>query len=123
MKAPRQVVDSEAINFWCTVFRSWDRRCPIFACFSPVSGWELRGKVDACTSWGCGGILFDGQNLWAFAHEWTNDERALAFVAERESTGFFELSGMRHLFYLFSPLCAGRRTLLESDSGSSVQGV
>lgn len=121
MKAPRQVV--EAISFWCDVFGSWDRRCPIFACFSPVSGWELHGKVDACTSWGCGGVLFDGRCLWAFAHEWTRRERALAFVAERESTGFLELSGMRHWFFLFSHRCAGRRTLLESDSGSSVQTV
>ena len=120
-RAPPQV--KEALQFWLRRFSTWDRRCPIFAPFSPVTWWERWGKFDSCTDWGCGGLLFDGVRLFAFAHEWTGEERARAFVLSRESTGFLELLGGKFWFELFGDRCSACRLLLESDSASSVQGI
>jgi hypothetical protein len=93
-KAPPAVVAS--IAFWLVEFAAWDCLCPIVAGFSPVCSWEILGRQDAGTDWGCGGFFLSNGVLLGYAHPWNVDERRRAFVAVRESTGVFELMGACH---------------------------
>ena len=45
-----------AVVALATFFKSWNRCCPIFAGFSPVSHWEVLLRVDASTDFGTGGF-------------------------------------------------------------------
>ena len=112
-----------AVAFWFDVFSSWDRQCPIVISFGPTASFQILGRVDASTAWGCGGFCFDGEVLRGFTHAWTPDERALAFVTERESTGVFELLGVLWWFRSFADLCGGLRVQLELDSSPAVLGL
>jgi hypothetical protein len=120
-KAPPAVVAS--IAFWVVEFASWNRICPIVASFSPACSWEVLGRNDASTDWGCGGFFLHGDVLLAYARPWCDAERQRAFVTVRESTGVFELMGACHWIAIFGSRCAGRRLQLELDSASSVTGL
>ena len=78
-----------AFRIWGNFFPKWDRFCPIIESFTPTSTWQVLGRVDACTTWGCGGWAFvrGGANASAANHEWTQEERTRSFVKDRESTG------------------------------------
>jgi hypothetical protein len=112
-----------AIHFWHIHFAKWDRTCPIFQGFTPTSSWERLGRVDASTEWGCGGWIFDGARLLFFVHEWTQEERKLAFVKLRESTGALELMGARRWIRHFEKACTQKRVQLELDSAPAVLGL
>lgn len=88
--------------------------------FTSSSSWEVLGQSDACTEWGCGGLLFDGKQLLGYAREWSADERKEAFVAQRESTGVFEMMGALEWLRRFRKLCGRRRCQLEMDNVSVV---
>ena len=114
---------AETLLFWASHFPLWDGLYPISMGFTPVSSWEVLGQCDASTEWGCGGLLFDGQRLLGFRHEWTPEERARAFVVKRESTGVLELIGARRWMDLFAPHCRGKRIQLEMDNVSAVRAL
>jgi hypothetical protein len=109
-----------ALEFWHEAFAAWDRHCPIRMGFSPAASWEVLGRVDASTDWGCGGIYYDGTNLWYFMHKWTDGERSDAFVEKRASTGVMEMMGAHHWLRVFGGFCTGRRLQLELDNSASV---
>lgn len=115
----------ESLRFWAAFLKSWDRRCPIFEGFSPHATWQALGRADACTDWGCGGVLLcpDGRGglmMRAFLHKWTAAERERAFVTERESTGILEMEGALRWLSLFASELTGLRVQLELDNASAV---
>jgi hypothetical protein len=110
-----------AIGFARSVFVAWDRTCPIVQSFSPTASWQILGKCDASSSWGAGGILFDGRSLFGFQHEWTEDECEAAFVIERESTTVEELQAAAIWLEIFASQCLSLRVLLELDSETAVK--
>lgn len=126
-EAVSQVLTGEAAEtllFWSEFFPKWDGSCPIFLGFTPVSTWEVLGQCDASTEWGCGGVLYDGeQTLLGFAREWTEDERRRAFVSDRESTGVLELLGAAEWMSKFGSFCEGKRVQLEMDNVSAVHAL
>ena len=81
---------------------------------------EALGKVDACTDWGCGGIIYDGVTLRGFMHPWSSEERALAQCRIRESSGVFEVLGCTYWLQLFGSSCVQQRLQLEMDSNPGV---
>ena len=113
------------IVFWQEHFPAWDRRCPIVRGFSPTASWQVLGRVDASTTWGCGGFCFvpGSKVLSCFMHEWSPGERAYAMVTERESTTCFELMAAQRWMEIFAPRCAGRRVQLECDNMPGVLGM
>ena len=100
----RSGVPSHKLNELCKVaitslasfFLSWDRKCSIFAGFSPVSDWEVLIKEDASTGFGSGGVCFP--SLVCHNHKWSSEERACALAlsvdAIRVSTTFFEFNDL-----------------------------
>jgi hypothetical protein len=113
----------KAVEFWWTLWPSWDRTCPIVGGFSPVRSWQALGFVDASTSWGCGGVLVIGSAAYAFMHEWSEKERADAFVHDRESTGRLEMYGVARWLNVFSAKCTAKRVLLCGDNSAAVRGL
>ena len=114
-----------ALRFWGDFFPTWNKRCPIFAGFSPVTTFEVLGRVDASTEWGCGGFAYDVATgeLHGFCHEWTAEERKKAHVAVRESTGVMEAMGARIWLEVLGPTCRNRRLQLELDNSSVTRAL
>ena len=82
----------EALAFWARFFRTWDGRCPVFLDFGPMATAEVLWRYDASTEWGMGAFSWHvGSDVaYYILHEWTTDERRLAFVDTRESTTILE---------------------------------
>jgi len=118
----------ESLRFWAAFLRTWDKRCPIFEGFSPRATWQVLGRADACTDWGCGGVLLcpGAGGKWAmhaFMHKWTAADRKRAFVAERESTGVLEMEGAHRWLTFFAHMLEGLRVQLELDNASAVLAI
>ena len=58
-----------------------------------------------------------------FTHAWTDQERVLAFVRQRESSSVFEALGLLHFVSRFASYIEGVRLLLEIDSEPVAQAV
>ena len=101
-------------------FMAWSGECPMVQSFGPTAAWQLLGRVDACTDWGCGGIVFDGASLVGFMHQWDSQERDLAMCDVRESSGVFEILGAVYWLQLFGPRCVNKRVQIEMDSDPAV---
>ena len=121
MAAPTQVEDG--LRFWSSTFASWDRLSPVVASFSPITSWQMFGRVDAWSKFGCGGVFLHGRSLLAFTHEWSEAETGAAFVTSDISTGVFEAMGLSHWFACFGKQCAESRLQLEMDNSAVVQAV
>ena len=112
---------TEALQFWATYFRSWDRICPLVQSFGPTAGPQAFGWVDASTSWGCGGILFfppsngSKPRLYGFNHSWSQHERSKCCGPDRESTGAFETLAIYYWLLQFAYNCRLLRLLLATD--------
>ena len=119
------VASRNVILFWSGFFPSWNRRCPIVKHFSPTATWELFGRVDASTDWGCGGFCFvpGAPMLYYLTHKWSEPERDQAMVDVRESTTYFELLACQLWMELFSSRCTGKRVMLENDNVACVLGL
>ena len=79
--------------------------------------------MDACTDWGCGGFIRvceEADCLVGDMRRWSDEDRALAFVSERESTGVMEGLAVVWWLSIFGDLCYGKRVLLETDNASVV---
>jgi hypothetical protein len=113
----------KAIDFWCEFWPRWNKQYPIVGGFSPLRSWQALGFVDASTCWGCGGVLVMDGVAVAFMHEWSAEERASAFVKDRESTGRLELYGVAHWLERFGTRCANKRLLLCGDNSAAVRGL
>ena len=111
---------TSALMFWHKAFMTWDGTCPILQVFSPVASWEVTGRVDASTDFGCGGFAFTGSGVFYFIHEWTAAERDFAKVKSRESTAILEMLGIQYWLREFEGLCRHRRVLLECDNEAVV---
>ena len=115
----------EAISFWHRFFPTWNMRCPVFLDFGPVAGPEVLWRFDACTDWGMGAFSWHiGEPVACYvAHAWTADERKVAFVQKRESTGVFE--GMAAVLCAsnFSSRCRDKRVLMEGDNEALSSGI
>ena len=112
-----------AFKFWASFFPSWDRSCPIIQGFSPTASHQCLGRVDASTDWGCGGFIRvceDADCLVGDMRRWSDEDRALAFVSERESTGVMEGLAVVWWLSIFGDFCYGKRVLLETDNASVV---
>jgi hypothetical protein len=112
-----------ALSFWAEFFPKWNRRCEVFLDFGPTAAWQKLGRCDASTEWGCGGFFLDDEVLLGFAHKWSQNERDLALVTERESTGVFEVLGPVHWLSFFDHFCGSKRVQLELDSTSAVTSL
>ena len=116
-----------ALQFWATALPKWNRECPIVAGFTPVNSWEVLGRDDASTDWGCGGFIVLPRAvtpyLLYFTHEWSPEERCVAMRCERESTGLLELMGATRWLECFAPWCSRRRVQLEGDNPGLAGGV
>jgi hypothetical protein len=113
----------EAVSFWALMFGRWDGRCQVIENFGPHVSWQCLAQVDASTDWGCGGFVLSPAGLVGFAHEWTADERSLAFVNVRESTGLLELMAAEWLFVLLGQRCEGFRLELDMDNRESARSL
>jgi len=106
-------------------FMAWDRKCTLFAGFSPISHWEVLIKVDASTDFGSGGFCFP--SLDCHIHMWSSEERECAMAhsvnAIRESTTFFELQGILLILTHFAPLLKGKRVQIECDNEAAVRDL
>ena len=106
-------------------FITWDRKCCLFAGFSPTHRWEILIKVDASTDFGTGGVCFP--SLDCFVHEWSPDERSRALAHSalpiRESTTFFELLGIFLILAHFAPMLRGRRVQIECDNEAAIRDL
>jgi hypothetical protein len=124
-KLPIGSPQREALIFWHKTFSSWDGQRRIFMDFGPCGGTEVLGRVDASTDYGCGGFVYimAANKILFFVHEWTAEERALAFRSTRESTGAMEAMGLRFWTKLFAPKCIDARLLLELDNESVVRAL
>ena len=71
MKYPLSAETKEALIFWARFFPRWSKRCEVFLDFGPCASWEVLGRVDASTDWGCGGFLWlrGAEELFFFSHE------------------------------------------------------
>jgi hypothetical protein len=102
----------------------WDRTCPILADFSPHTAPEICGGSDAATTEGdgCGGwLLVKGeQKARGFMRAWRAEDRARAFIADRESTTVLEADALFELLTHFQALVAGRRVQIQVDNSSLV---
>ena len=116
---------SSALKVMAALLPRWDRRCPIVEGFTPTATWQFLGRVDASTDWGCGGMIVDASlaQLVGANHEWSAEERAVAFVSSRESTGVLEAMGALWWLQTFSTRCRGSRVLLELDNSAAVLGL
>lgn len=123
IKLPFSARAKESVSFWLSTLSRWNGRCPIALDFGPVATWQKLGRVDASTDWGCGGFLVDGEEVLAFVHPWTPEERSAAFVKERMSTGALELLGAKYWFAYFGRRCADSRVQLEMDNRSATDGI
>jgi hypothetical protein len=47
---------STVFRLLARVLPRWDRTCPVVEGFTPTATWEMFGRVDASTDWGCGGF-------------------------------------------------------------------
>ena len=116
-----------ALQFWATALPKWNRECPIVAGFTPVNSWEVLGRYDASTDWGCGGFIVLPRTvtpyLLYFTHEWSPEERSAAMRCERESTGLLDLMGAARWLECFAPWCSGRRVQLEGDNAAATLGL
>ena len=112
---------TEALRFWATFFRSWDRICPLVQAFGPTAGAQVYGWVDASTSWGCGGILYihscrgSKPKLFGFNRPWSTSERTKCSGPTRESTGAFETLAILYWLIQFAYSCRLQRLLLLTD--------
>jgi hypothetical protein len=110
----------EAMTWCADVFVGWDRVCPVRAPFGPWHGAQRHGWVDASTGFGIGGVFFDpGASppvLLGFSRPWTEREKRLAFVTERESSGVMEMMGLYVWAMWFADSCKGCRLNLRTDS-------
>jgi hypothetical protein len=109
-----------ALRFWHEHFLTWDCTCPITSGFNPTVSYQILGRVDASTDWGCGGILYDGASLYYFLHAWTTAERVAAQAEARASTGHLEMLGACYWLHVFQGLTYGKRVQLELDSACAV---
>jgi hypothetical protein len=112
-----------ALDVITAAFRLWSGECPMVQGFGPTARWQMLGRVDACTDWGCGGIAYDGVSLRGFMHKWDGHERELAKCKVRESSGVFEVLGCVYWLQLFATSCARMRLQLEMDSNPGVSAM
>lgn len=108
-----------ALAFWHTFFGSWDRRCRCVLAMGPVASYEVLGRVDASTDFGCGGwVWVVGEPIaHYFVHEWSDADRRFAKVQSRESTGCLEAYGMALWAECCSSWCEGRRVIHGFEKG------
>jgi hypothetical protein len=111
-----------AICFAKSVFAAWDQKCRIVQSFSPSATWQALGKCDA-SAWGCGGILFDGSTLFGFQHQWTQNEKDLAFAIQCESSAVEELQGAAMWLDTFASRCQSLRVQLILDAETAVKAL
>ena len=106
-------------------FARWDRKCALFAGFSPTAHWDVLIKVDASTDFGSGGFCLP--SLDNHIHMWSCEERACALAhstqAIRESTTYFELRGIFIILSLFAPRLKGKRVQIECDNEAAVRDL
>ena len=106
-------------------FTTWDRKCVLFAGFSPTAHWDVLIKVDASTDFGSGGFCLP--SLENHIHMWSSEERACAMAhsaqALRESTTYFELRGIFLILSHFAPLLKGKRVQIECDNEAAVRDL
>ena len=100
-------------------FRSWNRRCNLFAGFSPVVSWEVLIRSDASTDFGAGAFCLPSRRCGI--HAWTGAERAEALQEQRESTMFFELLAILLTIRKFSESLKGKRVQIECDNEAAVR--
>ena len=114
-----------AVVALATFFKSWNRCCPIFAGFSPVSHWEVLLRVDASTDFGTGGFCLPSREC--LIHAWSPEERARALAHSstplRESTTFFELQGILLALTHFAPRLRGKRVQVECDNEGAIRDL
>ena len=117
----------EALFFWARFFPRWSKRCEVFLDFGPCASWEVLGRVDASTDWGCGGFMWirGAEEMFFFSHEWTVEERVRAGkgVLVRESTSVLEAIGMELWMRWFGRVSEGKRVLLEGDNEAVATGL
>ena len=108
----------EALSFWHRFFPLWDKKCAVFLDFGPMAGPEVVWRYDASTDWGCGALMWKigAPVAYYVAHKWTQTERTLAFVRERESTGVMESMAAARCSRSFSRRSARKRVLMEGDN-------
>jgi hypothetical protein len=114
-----------AIRFWARFFPTWDGRCPVFLDFGPTATWEVIGRVDASTEWGCGGWMWirGSPTVFAFKHKWTEKEKKRAWVKTRMSTTVLEAIGTELWMRAFGRRCEGKRVLLEGENETVARAV
>lgn len=115
----------EALLFWRKFFPGWNKRCRVFLDFGPMAGPEVLWRVDASTEWGMGAFMWvmgESEGFYIL-HAWTEDERKVAFVKERESSGVFEGMAAARCVKAFSKSCSGLRVLMEMDNDSLALGI
>lgn len=99
--------------FWRDQLIKWDRRCPIVCEIGPTFPAQYVGRVDASTSWGCGGIFWDPLtgSLLGFQHKWP-----AGVIAQGLSSGVLETAGILLWLQVFGETCARSRVRLSTDS-------
>ena len=102
-------------------FLSWNRRCDLFAGFSPAMSWEVLIRVDASTEFGAGAFCLPSQRCGI--HAWTANERSEAMRDQRESTMFFELLAILLMIRRFSDSLNGKRVQIECDNESAIRAL
>jgi hypothetical protein len=115
----------QCLHFWNKFVPKWDGRCTVFLDFGPMAGPEVLWRLDASTEWGMGAVMWtigEPEGLYIL-HEWTEEERKTAFVAERESTGVLEAMAAARCARAFAKLCIGKRVLMEMDNESLSHGI
>ena len=114
-----------AIDGLSNFFATWDRKCVLFAGFSPTAHWDVLVKVDASTDFGSGGFCLP--SLESYIHMWSSDERTCAMAhsaqAIRESTTYFELRGIFLILSHFAPSLRGKRVQVECDNEAAVRDL
>ena len=112
-----------ALAFWHEFFGSWDRRCKCVLAMGPVAAYEVLGRVDASTEFGCGGwVWVVGEPIaHYFVHEWTDADRRFAMVQLRESTGCLEAYGMALWAEFCSPMNGARVSGFSSSQMGSAR--
>ena len=113
----------QALDRVTEIFLAWDGQCPMVQGFGPTASWQVLGRVDASTDWGCGGFAYDGTVMYGFKHKWTQDERDLAKCEVRESSGVFEVLGACYWLQHFGKFSQAKRVQLDLDNSSAVTAL
>jgi len=113
----------ESVLFLHQFFTGWNRKCSLFAGFSPVCSWEVLIRCDASTDFGAGGFSLPSRECCIYP--WSEEDRRLALSHSdepgRESTTVCELLAILLLLRFFGERLRGKRVQFESDSEPAIR--